>query len=241
MTERSANRLLQSLAAQDMHQLAAAMRSISLPRGATVYQPDSDIDAVWFPESGVIGINSPMLSGAAVQTSMVGKEGAVGVLEVCGAGRTYSRAGVEVAGQFHRIPAAAWCECYDRSADLRTVVQAYSQLLLIESRQLIACQARHQGSKRLAWLLLSIQDSLGGTGKLALTQDSLADMLGAQRTTVTAWAVKLKDKGAIDYRRGTIEITDREHLERAACECHATTTQIRLHIEGAMPARKLSA
>ena len=55
---------------------------------------------------------------------------------------------------------------------------------------------------------------------MALTQEFLADMLGVQRTTVTAVARSLQDKGAIRYRRGVVDIIDRQMLEQLACECY---------------------
>jgi Mn-dependent DtxR family transcriptional regulator len=55
---------------------------------------------------------------------------------------------------------------------------------------------------------------------VALTQEFLADMLGVQRTTVTAVARSLQDKGAIRYRRGVVDIMDRGVLEQLACECY---------------------
>ena len=45
-------------------------------------------------------------------------------------------------------------------------------------------------------------------------------MLGVQRTTVTAVARTLQDKGLIRYRRGIVDIVDREGLSQAACECY---------------------
>ena len=45
-------------------------------------------------------------------------------------------------------------------------------------------------------------------------------MLGVQRTTVTAIASQLPERGAISYVRGKITIVDREALKRCTCECY---------------------
>jgi DNA-binding transcriptional regulator YhcF (GntR family) len=48
----------------------------------------------------------------------------------------------------------------------------------------------------------------------------LAEMLGAQRTTVTNAALNLERCGAITYKRGQIDIVDRDRLSGIACECY---------------------
>jgi CRP-like cAMP-binding protein len=67
--------------------------------------------------------------------------------------------------------------------------------------------------------LLSCRDRID-TDTIQLTQEFLADMLGVQRTTVTAAAGALQAKGLIRYRRGVVDILDRPGLEAAACECY---------------------
>ena len=44
-------------------------------------------------------------------------------------------------------------------------------------------------------------------------------MLAVRRPTVTLIAQGLQNAGLISYRRGRIEILDRQGLERQACEC----------------------
>ena len=57
---------------------------------------------------------------------------------------------------------------------------------------------------------------------IPLTQEFLAEMLGVQRTSVTAIARELQEQGLISYRRGRIEILNRAALEKKSCECYAT-------------------
>ena len=51
------------------------------------------------------------------------------------------------------------------------------------------------------------------------TQESLAQMLGAQRTSVSTCIAKLQREGLIRTSRRSIEGLDIGRLERIACDC----------------------
>lgn len=220
MTERPDNELLQALSGEDFNQLAKSLRPLELEAGTVLYEPEDRIELIWFPETGLISIVSTMLSGDSVETSMIGQEGGVGLIEACGSGLILSRARVQVSGRFQCLPAKAYCDCFETSTKMRSIVQRYVERLLIESRQLAVCHARHRVEKRLAWLMLQMQDRLGGRVRLPITHDALADIVAVQRTTVTQFASKLREGSIIVSRRGSTEILDRGRLEEAACECY---------------------
>lgn len=225
---RPTNLLLRAiLAADETERLSAHVFAEELERGAVIYRPEDDIGPIWFPETGLISISSIMMSGDVVETSLVGQEGGVGLLEACAEGVMFSQARIQAAGRFFRLPAAVYCEARNASPRLRATVQEYFKLLVTEYRQTVACHARHRVENRLAWWLLEAQDRLGGEHNVPLTQDVLADILGVQRTTVTPIALKLQRAGLIRYHRGVIEILNRPALENASCECYATTQQFR--------------
>src|SRR5262249_11469372 len=60
---------------------------------------------------------------------------------------------------------------------------------------------------------------------IPITQEFLSEMLGVRRPTVTLAAGMLHGAGLIRYRRGVIEILDRDRLEAASCECYAVVRQ----------------
>jgi Mn-dependent DtxR family transcriptional regulator len=59
-----------------------------------------------------------------------------------------------------------------------------------------------------------------GADTFVATQETLARMLGVQRSTVNLAAGKLQDAGLIGYARGRITVRDRAGLEAAACGCY---------------------
>jgi CRP-like cAMP-binding protein len=68
------------------------------------------------------------------------------------------------------------------------------------------------------WLLLSL-DRLPSS-QLVMTQQLIANMLGVRREGVTEAAGRLQADGLINYRRGRINVLDREKLEQRVCECY---------------------
>ena len=82
-----------------------------------------------------------------------------------------------------------------------------------------ACNALHSVEARLANWLLQVHDRVDGK-ILPVTQDTLSELLGVRRPTVTHVVSKLRASGGIrSNRRSSIEI-DRPRLEAAACECY---------------------
>jgi CRP-like cAMP-binding protein len=227
---RARNRLLEALTDADYKLFGDHLQAEEVAHGRVLYEAEDTVDTVWFPESGMASLMSPMLNGDMIETAIVGCEGAIGFIEACGSGITFSRVVIQAPGRFWRVPAGAYREAYGRCETLRLLIHDHFELMLAEARQVIACRNLHPVDERLAWWLLEAQDRMG-EDKLPLTQEFLSVMLGVQRTTVTDHASQLQDQGLIRYRRGMIEVVDRKGLEARACECHATTEHFRKLIE----------
>jgi DNA-binding GntR family transcriptional regulator len=77
----------------------------------------------------------------------------------------------------------------------------------------------HPVEARTARWLLHIHDRIDRDA-MPLTQETLSQLLGVRRTTVTQVIRKFRADGVVrSERRGLIEI-DRPRLEKAACECY---------------------
>jgi CRP-like cAMP-binding protein len=143
--------------------------------------------AVYFPHTGIIALLVTTGEGDVVETSSIGREGAVG--QQCGFGPrlSFTRAMVQIPGMFSAIPAARFEYATSRSAALRDLIVRYTEVQLAEAQQNAACNAIHDGLSRLCRWLLQCADRTGND-QLLLTQESLAEMLGVRRTTVTLLA-----------------------------------------------------
>ena len=98
-------------------------------------------------------------------------------------------------------------------------VHSFAYLQLVQTTQSVLCNRLHSVDERLARWLLSSADRMESES-LNLTQEFLAQMLGAQRSTVTVAAGNMQRDGLIGYSRGKIQILDREKLVAATCECY---------------------
>ena len=213
------NRLLVSLPADDFALVAPHLVTVELERGRVLYEPGDRIDTVYFPHDGVISLMTLMESGAAIESATIGREGALGLHAAVTSRVSMSRAIVQTPVRASRISAAQLHDSWTKSARLRELVERHSEALFGHALQSVGCNALHSVEARFCRWLLTCHDRIS-TNTIALTQEFLADMLGVQRTTVTAVARSLQEKGAIQYRRGVLAIIDRAALEALACECY---------------------
>ena len=160
-----------------------------------------------------------MPDGQTVATSVVGNEGAVGLLSTLGPVVSPMTAVVRVAGRALEISPRRFHTALGRCSALNGAVQTHTRALMAQFQHVAACNALHSVEARLARWLLHVHDRVEVDG-LPLTQDTVAEFLGVRRTTVTQVISKLRQERAIrSNRRGCIEI-DRPRLEAAACECY---------------------
>jgi CRP-like cAMP-binding protein len=102
---------------------------------------------------------------------------------------------------------------------LRARLQRYTQSMMVQLAQNVACNRIHTTEERASRWLLMTQDRVGRE-EFPLTHEFLAQMLGVRRATVSLTAGVLQSAGLIRYRRGVITIVDREGLLDASCECY---------------------
>jgi CRP-like cAMP-binding protein len=213
------NRLLAALPPADIELLAPHFRKVTLERDAVLMRSGDPVEHIYFPCSGLIAHIMEMPNGQTVATAVVGNEGAVGILSALGPVHSPMTAVVRVAGTGFQISPARFHAALNRSSALKAAVNRLTRALLVQFQHVAACNALHSVEARLARWLLHIHDRTDGD-TLPLTQETLSELLGVRRTTVTHVVSKLRASGAIrSNRRSLIEI-DRPRLEAVACECY---------------------
>lgn len=213
------NHLLEALPPADFARIAPNLTPLELERGRLLYDPGDRIDYVYFPHDGVISLMTLMENGAAIESTTIGPEGALGLMAVVAPRQSLSRAIVQTPLKVSRAPAERLHEVWEKSPAFRDLIDRHTEALYGHAIQSVACNALHSVEARFCRWLLTCHDRIS-SDTVALTQEFLADMLGVQRTTVTAVARSLQEKGIIRYRRGVVDIIDRAGLATLSCECY---------------------
>ena len=198
---------------------ALRLKQHVLNKDQILFDVREPIRRVYFPVNAVVSLTIPLSNGQAVETAMVGRDGMIGGLAAFGARHSTSRAVVQIPGDCLSCEVEALTNAIAQHSELRSLVISHERALLAHAQQSAACNATHNLESRLARQLLRAVDLHGGH-ELLLTQDDLAQMLGARRTTVTLIAQSFKDAGMIKYKRGRIIICDSVKLQNVACECY---------------------
>lgn len=213
-------RIMLALDPTRRERLLALTSPVSLDSKQILVGPGERIDTVYFPENAVVSVLTTVDGNTTVEVANIGNEGIVGVpvflgVEHAGTRESYQ---VEIAGQARAMDVGDFLEAAQHDP-LRRLVQAFIQGLFIQVTQRLACAALHSIPARYSrWLLLT-HDRMGDR-EFPLTQESLAQMLGVRRASVTAAASALQNAGFIRHSRGRVAVLDREGLENAACECY---------------------
>jgi CRP-like cAMP-binding protein len=221
MIPRSPNGFLSSLGADDFELIRPHLRTVDLVQDFVLVGVGEPLKRAYLPHRGVISLVVDLQRGDHVQIAMIGRQSIFGVFSALGDPTALNRAVVLVPGpastiEIERLRAAA-----DQSATFRAVMMRHGLAVYAQIQQTAGCNASHTVESRLARCLLQTHDLSGGC-KLVLTQEAMAQMIGARRNSVSLVASTLQQANFIHYSRGHIEITDIDGLSKTACECYAS-------------------
>ena len=213
------NRILASLPKGEISSLAPHLSPVTLKQGQTLLDAGQKVDHAYFLESGLASIVVTMESGTSVEVGVVGKEGMIGLPLLLGTESLPHRTFIQIHASGFRIRGDLLRQALEKSEQLRHRAQLYLQAHLVQASQTAGCNRLHEIAERLArWLLMC--DDRTDSDDLEITHQSLGDMLGSPRATVTLAARMLQKAGLVDYSRGHVRILNRRGLEEAACECY---------------------
>jgi len=216
------NLLLSALSAESRERLMDASTPVPLPLRTELYQPDETPAYAFFITSGVASVVATVVDGGTAEVGLIGREGVVGALHLLGPAPAPTSCFIQLAATARRIPLAELRRFFQSSPEIRQRLLEFVQAEALSLGQLAACQRLHEAEQRLArWLLMAHDRVQSDT--LNFTQEFLGMMLGSRRTTVTAVAGALQERGLIEYRRGSVQILDRDKLEGTACQCYQVT------------------
>lgn len=213
------NKILVALDKTHYQHLFSQLERVSFVLGEPIYEADGPIDYVYFPETAVFSMLATMEDGNTVEVGPVGNEGLAGLRVALGAETTLDRVVTHMPGNALRLRAGVLkAALVSDGTALSNKLTRYTRMLLAMTGRTGACNKLHSLEQQLARWLLTMNDYVGD--ELHLTHELMALTLGVRRAGVSVTANGFRTSGAIDYRRGSIQVLDRKGLEAVACECY---------------------
>ncbi|KHK90758.1 Crp/Fnr family transcriptional regulator [Novosphingobium malaysiense] len=196
--------------------------------GSVIYQPGDTVEFCYLPTGSALSSFFVELDdGTAVETILVGREGALGGIVSQGTLPSYARANVLHEGLFRRIAMRDLEAAKRASPAIANLFARYADCVMAQVFQSIACNAVHTIEHRAAkWLGAAIERT--GRTDVAMTQEQLASMMGIGRSYASRVLQRFKRDGLVRTRRGGIEVLDPDGLRGRACSCN---DQVNAHFD----------
>jgi CRP-like cAMP-binding protein len=222
MSRQSLNLFLSSLSPTSCDWLISRSTEVDLPLHVILYEEDVTPRYAYFLTWGLASVVTPMSNGDSVEVGFIGHEGVVGGLQLLGPACLSTRCMMQLPGTALRIQYADLQKGFENISEIHSRILEFVQQQAIMVGQIAGCNRLHGSEQRLIRWLLTAQDRTQSSD-LRFTHQYLAEMIASQRTTVTAIARDLQERGFIRYSRGVVHILNREGLEKSACDCYAIT------------------
>ncbi|HXN23691.1 MAG TPA: Crp/Fnr family transcriptional regulator [Candidatus Dormibacteraeota bacterium] len=213
------NKILLALTEAEYRTLRPHLEFLTLPHHRSLHEPHRPLKFLHFVNEGLISLVVAMKTGKTVEAGVVGNEGVAGIPTIAGMLRSPLREVVQIGGNGFRVNAGVLQKTLASTPRLRQLLGRFVMVLGMQVAQTAACNRVHNIEQRLArWLLMA--HARIHSGRLPITHDFLATMLGTDRPSVTLAAGTLQKLMLIEYARGVVKILDLKRLEQFACECY---------------------
>jgi CRP-like cAMP-binding protein len=200
------------------------LQCVSWHGGEILRDVATPLDCFYFPESGMVCTFAVMDDGKTLALAAIGREGFVGVPAFLGAEIAQLRAVVLVGGNALKLSRDALRRILPAVPQFAAALRRYSSRYLAQIAAIGACHALHSVHQRVASWLLMARDRTG-SDSLPLTHQSLSELLGCRRSSVTVSLSLLESAGMIRCGRRQVSILDHKRLEQEACECYASSNK----------------
>jgi CRP-like cAMP-binding protein len=218
------NRLVGAFEPASLARIEPYFEKVDLRLGALVCEAGDILEHAYFPSGAVLSLLTVLENGKAIETANIGREGAFGLFAAMYSGTSFNRCLVQLEGGLFRVPITFLQKEFEGSSHVRNLLVSYSEMLLAQIQQTVACNSMHSTQERMARWLLMMHDR-ADSKELAYTHEFLAAMMGTSRKAVTLAAQALRRAGLIEYRRRKMQVLDGPGLEAAACECYDIVMQ----------------
>lgn len=217
------NHLLAALPDEERELVIRRSRPIAvLPRD--ILQRAGGVRSLILPETLVVSVLQPLVSGEMVDAASVGCEGIAPAPAALGAAETGAITVVLIGGDGWELDRSDYLDLFRALPAFRQQTLDFVARFLDNALLDIACNRLHSVEQRLARTLLATADRTVDD-RLPLTHEALSLMLGVYRPTITHAMSHLRHSGLVASGRGHILLLDRPRLEGVACNCYSVARQ----------------
>ena len=214
------NQLLGAFEEEARSRLEGYLQPVSMKLGEVVCEAGGLLKHAYFPQGSVLSLITVLENGSAVECANIGREGAFGIFAAMYSRTSFTRCIIQLEGPMLRCPIEPLQREFEASNYMKNLLVSFSETLLSQVMQTVACNALHTVQRRICRWLLMMHDRAEGAA-LTYTHEFLAHILGVNRTSITLAAPSMQREGLISYSRGAMQVLDRARMERASCECYS--------------------
>jgi len=135
---------------------------IEFKLGAMVCDAGGSLKHAYFPRGAVLSLLTVLENGAAIETANIGREGAFGLFAAMYSRVSFNRCIVQLEGHTVRCPIELLQHEFETSDHVRNLLVSYSETLLSQVQQTVACNSMHSTEERMCRWLLMMHDRAEG-------------------------------------------------------------------------------
>jgi CRP-like cAMP-binding protein len=211
------NKLLDAFTTAVRNRLNARVRTVTSRQVLfDTYRHSPD---VFFPHAGTtISLIRETAEGPQIEVGLIGAEGFANFQALFAPEANSTTAVVQTGGEISCVSAIRLRAEFAADFGARALLLSYTALCVEQLIQSIMCNTVHSIEQRLSRWLLVMRDR-NEIDEIHVSHDSLARVLGIQRSGVTLAIGALTEDGLIDHARKCINVRDAQALSTRACEC----------------------
>lgn len=214
------NQLLRALPADVRKRIFPHLRLVEMPVGRVLDSSDGPLRDVYFPTDSVVAPLHAARDDAMAQIAVIGKEGIVGCTLLVAGEAALKQTVVQCAGHAFRLGGDVLKRECELNSEFYALLLRYTQALVAQMAQTLACNLNHPLEQRLCrWLLLTLDRV--PSNQLPLKQEVIEKVMGEPGERVGETLHAFDTLGVIQRGPESLTVPDRRRLELAACECYS--------------------
>src|SRR6202790_771393 len=184
------NQLLAALGPESRSRIDPHLQPVAFKLGEVVCEAGGLLKHAYFPQGSVLSLLTVLENGASIETANLGGGRAFGPFAAMYSRVSFNRCIVQLEGHTVRCPIQLLQYEFRNSEHVRDLFVSYSETLLSQVQQTVACNSMHTTEERMCRWLLMMHDRAEGEA-LPYTHEFLSHILGANRKSVTLAAQSL--------------------------------------------------